>query len=29
MEAIFDVRFGDTDVDTWKPEGMDNLLAQW
>ena len=29
IEAIIDVRFGDADAETWKPEGMDNLLARW
>ena len=28
-EAITDVRFGDADADTCKPEGMDKLLDQW
>ena len=28
-EAIIGVRFGDADAETWKSEGMDNLLPLW
>ena len=28
-EEIIDVRFGDTDTETYKPVIMDNLLAGW
>ena len=29
MEVVIDVRFGDTDMNTWKLEGMDNFLYRW
>ena len=29
IEAIIDVRFGDDDAETWKPEARDDLLARW
>ena len=28
-EAIICVRFGYYDTETWKTEGMDNILYQW
>ena len=28
-EAIIDVRFGDSDAETWNPVRMDKLLADW
>ena len=28
-DAIIDVKFGDTDTDTYKHELMDKLLARW
>ena len=27
--AIIDIRFGDAEADTYKPEVMDKLLVQW
>ena len=29
MESIIDVRFGDSDTDTWKTDRMGKLLDQW
>ena len=26
---ITDVRFGDSDAETWKTEGMDTLFTRW
>ena len=28
-EEIIDIRFGDADTETWVPEGVDKILAQW
>ena len=29
MEEIIEIKFGDSDTETWKPEGMDKLFNCW